>query len=422
MRTNGDSMVGGKVSALVYGAVAVVGWGASPAFAQQWPGWGGPHANFVADAAGLAKEWPESGPKQLWKRALGEGYSAIVVDGGRLYTMYRGEDREIVICLDAKTGETVWEHKYDAKPAEGHEHGFGDGPRSTPLLWGDRLYTVGVSGVMHCLDKADGKVKWSADLWKDFGGSFLNHGYASSPVRYGNTVIALNGGQGSSIIAFDKDDGHVAWKALDFKNSYSTPVFIQIDGKDQMITFMANEIIGVDPKNGDLKWRYEHGNQWGQNVCPPIWNAANNILFFSSPEAGARALKLTSAGDKTNVEELWSTRKIQFYHVTSVALGDYVFGSTGTMGPTFFAAVNLKDGKIAWRERDFAKATCVYADGRFIILDENGQLGLASASPEGFSVHSKATVLEKAAWTVPSVVGKTLYARDKKNLVALDLG
>jgi outer membrane protein assembly factor BamB len=213
-----------------------------------------------------------------------------------------------------------------------------------------------------------------------------------------------------------------SWKKHSFKNSYSTPVFINLDGEEQMVTFMAKEIVGVDPKNGDLKWRYEHGNQWGQNVCQPIWNAANHVLFFSSPEAGARGVKLTKAGDKTEVEQLWSTKKIQFYHVTSVGLGDYVFGSTGTMGPSFFAAVNVKDGNIAWRERDFAKATCVYADGRFIILDENGELGLASATPEAFSVHSKVKLLDKSAWTVPTVVGKTLFARDKKNILALDLG
>ena len=120
--------------------------------------------------------------------------------------------------------------------------------------------------------------------------------------------------------------------------------------------------------------------------------------------------------------EAWSTRKIQFYHVTAIQRGDYVYGSTGTMGPAFLAAVNIKTGKIAWRKRGFAKATCVYADGKLIVLDEDGNLGLASVSPEGFDVHSKAQLLERVSWTVPTIVGKTMYARDKENLFAFDLG
>ena len=387
----------------------------------QWLQWGGPTQGFEADSKGLAKSWPEEGPPKLWQRDLGEGYSAILVDGDRLFTMYRGDEKETVICLDAASGKTVWEREYDSKPAEGHEHGFGDGPRSTPLIVGDRLYAVGVAGKMHCLNKQDGTVYWSHDLWKDFGGSFLNHGYSSSPIAYQDTIIVLNGGEDASLIAFDKLTGGVVWKNLGFKNSYSTPKLVRVGGKDQLITFMANEIIGVDPANGNLAWRYEIGNQWGQNVCMPTWYEDDGILFFSTTGAGSRGLKLTRNGDKTEAEELWSSRKVQFYHVTSVRDGDHVFGSTGN-GPAFLAAINGKTGKVAWRERGFAKATCVKVDGRLIILDEDGQLALATATPDGLTVHSKVKLLDRVAWTVPTIVGKTMYVRNKKTIMALDLG
>ncbi len=181
---------------------------------------------------------------------------------------------------------------------------------------------------------------------------------------------------------------------------------------------MDKEMIGVDPNNGDLKWSYPHD---GANVNMPLM-ADKNHLFLSSPGAGARGLKLTNRDGKTEVEELWSTRKINFYHVTSVRQGDWVYGSTGTRAPAFMAAVNIRTGEIAWRERGYGKANVLAADGKLIILDEDGQLCLTTASPEGLTLHSKTEILEPRTWTVPTIVGKTMYVRDNKSILALDLG
>ena len=393
---------------------------AGPVFAE-WTQWGGRNMDFAADAHSLTTEWPESGPKQVWKRDLGDGYSAILVEDARLYTMYRADDKEIVIALEADTGKTIWEHRYDSAPADGHADQFGRGPRSTPLLVGDRIYTIGVSGKMFCLNKHDGKPYWSHELWKDFGGSVLNHGYASSPIVYEDTVIVLSGGEDASVIAFDQRTGDVRWKSLSFKNSYSTPKIIRLDGKDELVTFMADEIIGVDPTDGRLEWRYEIGNQWGQNICMPTWDEQSNIMFFSTSGPGSRGVKLTRNGDKVDVEELWKTKKVRFYHVTSVRIGDYVYGSSGSGTPNLFAAINMKTGKIAWRKRGFAMALTVFADGHLIILDEEGQLAIATATPDDLEVHSKVPLLEEVAWTVPTIVGNKMYVRDKKAIMALDL-
>ncbi len=387
----------------------------------QWTQWGGPGRNFSAASTGLAKSWPTEGPRKIWSRDLGEGYSAILVDHGKLFTMYRRDDQEIVVSLDAATGKSLWEYAYDSSPKKGHIDEFGRGPRATPLIVGNHIYTIGVAAKMHCLDKSTGKVVWEHDLWDEFKGNVQGHGYSSSPVAYKNTVIALVGGKGASIVAFDQKTGDVAWKALDFKNSFSSPRIFKVHGEDQLVTFMAGEAIGVDPNNGNLKWRYAIKNQWNQNVCMPVM-ADENHLFLSTNLVGARGLKLTPDGDKTKVEELWSTRKVQFYHVTSVEDGGYVYGSSGGRGPSFVSAVNIKTGKIAWRQRGFSKANCIKADGRLIILDEDGVLALATATPEELTVHSKVELLDNPAWTVPTLVGKTLYVRDKKTVTALDLG
>ncbi len=385
-----------------------------------WNQWGGPRQDFIVRDAKLAADWPKDGPAEIWSRDLGDGYSGILVEGDRIYTMHRHDDQEAVICMSAATGETIWEHAYESSPAEGHVHEFGDGPRGTPLISGNRIYTIGVSGAMRCLDKRTGALHWSQELWKDFGGSVIPHGYASSPIEYKGMVIALSGGDDQSIIAFDKKNGRVVWKNLTYKNSYSTPKIYNILGQDQLVTFMATAVIGVDPNSGELKWEYKHGNQWGQNICMPVWH--DGILFISSPEAGARGLKLTRSGDDYEVEEVWSTRKIQFYHVSAVREGDFVYGSTGTRQPCFMAAINMKSGKIAWRKRGFAKANCMQADGRLVIFDENGTLAMADANPETLDVLGRTKVFEKVSWTAPTLVGSTMFLRDRERIVALDVG
>jgi len=385
----------------------------------QWPQWGGKKMDFKADAKNLAASWSEEGPKEIWRRDLGSGYSAILMDGGRLYTMYRSDDdkNEIVIAIDPKTGKTIWEHRDDAAPMEGHVDQFGRGPRSTPLIVGDRIFAIGVSGRMHCLNKSDGKEIWSKELWQDLGGTKLSHGYSSSPVAYKDTVITLVGAEGASIVAFNQADGSIVWKKHDFANGYSTPILIQVGGRDQMVTFMDERIVGFDPTNGDLEWELRFK---GTNMAQPVWNQEDGILFVSALSAGARGLKLTREDGKTNVEEVWSSRKMQLYHVNPIAVGDYVYGSSGN-DPAFFAAINHKTGEVAWRKRGFAQATAVYADGRFVVLDEDGKLGLVEATPEACTVRSEAPVMEKSAWTVPTINGSTIYVRDNKTIRALDL-
>ncbi len=403
--------------ALVLGVV--VAGGKKPT--GSWTQWGGPTMEFRADSTGLKSEWPTEGPKELWSRDLGDGYSAVLVENGRAYTMYRAGEQEVVVALDAATGKTVWQHAYAAKTSEGHVHQFGDGPRATPLIAGNLLFTIGVSGDMNALDKKSGKVVWSHALWDEYKGSVLDHGYSSSPVAYKDSVIVLVGGEGNAIMSFKQKDGTVRWKSQSFKNSYSTPRVLRVDGEDQIVAFMAEEAIGVDPDDGRLRWRFAHQNQWGQNVSMPVM-ADEQHLLISSPEAGAKGLKLTNVeGADTKIEELWSTRKIQFYHVNTVRDGDWVYGSTGTMGPAFLSAINIRTGEIGWRERDFGKANCVLADGKLYVLDEDGNLGVTTASPTDLVVHSKVKILDGVAWTVPTIAGTTMYVRDKQKLRAVSL-
>ncbi len=389
-----------------------------------WTQWGGPGGDFQAPAHELAASWPEGGPEQLWRRALGDGYSAILFEDGRLYTMHREGDAESVICLDAASGETLWEQRYEPEAYEGLR-GYGIGPRSTPLIAGELLFTAGVNGRLHALAKGDGTVLWSRELWgEDLEGTRLGHGYSSSPVAYGDTVILPAGGEGASLVAFDQRTGSVKWRTLSFANSHSSPRIVEIAGETQLVVFMAEELIGVDPATGVLRWRYPHGNQWRHNISMPLvldgeGSRDSSIVFLSSPQAGARGLKLSRDGAAMRVEELWHTRRIQLYHASAISSGDWVYGSSGVTSPAFLAAVNARTGEIGWRRRGFAKANVVAAGGKLIVLDEDGVLYLATATAEELVVHARAQLLGRHAWTAPTLVGTILYARDRQQILAV---
>ncbi len=389
----------------------------------QWTQFGGTDQSFKANSTDLAADWPTEGPRKVWQRELGEGYSSVLADGGRLFTMYRAEDRERVICLDEKTGKTIWEHAYTAVPRKGHGKEYGVGPRSTPLLVDGRLYTIGVAAKMHCLDAKSGEVLWQHDLAAEFKANESFGGYSSSPIEYKDTIITLVGGEGASIVAFNKSDGSVAWKRLSFTNSYATPRIMKIHGQDQLIAFMETEVIAADPNNGKLKWKFPCVNQWKENISFPHLIAENTVLI-SSAQAGTFGLKINKsdkADGQFSVEQLWHTKKLQLYHGNSILIGNVLYGSTGVTPPHFISALNTKTGKMAWRKRGFGKSNVLFADGHLIILDEDGQLALTTATPQDFVVHSKFQLLDKVSWTVPTVVGKKMYVRDQKNIFALDL-
>lgn len=388
---------------------------------SDWSQWGGPRRDFTTTSKGLAATWPATGPKQLWTRPLGPGHSAILASGNTLYTMYSVGDQEIVIALAADTGKTVWEYKYDA-PQAGMNYEAGVGPHSTPLLVDDMLYTVGATGKLFALDKKTGKVAWSHDLWKDYGGRKMDRGYSCSPLAYKNTIIlTLGGGENQTLIAFNQKDGAVAWKNGALDMSPSSPILINVDGQEQLVAFLGKVVAGIDPNNGNLLWSHPHVTEWGLNITMPVWGNDNLLFISSAYSGGSRVLKLTQKDGKTMAEELWFHRRMRVHHGTAIRIGDYVYGSSGDFGPAFFAAVNVKTGEIAYQDRTFPKSNFLLADGKLIILDEDGNLALATATPTALKVISKVSVLKNLAWTVPTLVGTKLYLRDRRTITALDL-
>jgi outer membrane protein assembly factor BamB len=405
---------------------------ASPS-AQSLPGWkqwGGPNRNFMVDATGLATSWPASGPPRLWARALGEGHSAIVEDGGRLFSMYRpaGPSRgrfsqeEVVIAVDAASGKTVWEHRYPSSTSDA-DFSEGAGPHSTPLIAGPRLFAAGSRREFFALDKATGKVLWRHDLIKEYGAGDVDRGFAPSPLLFGNSVIISIGGRGQAVGAFNPETGALLWKGGDVDFSPASALLIDVDGQTQLVVFGGDRIAGLDPSNGRTLWSHPHRTDWGLNISTPVWSASDRLLLLSSAYGtGSRAIEVRQVAGKTTVAERWAVPRVRVHIGTIIRVGDFAYMSSGDFGPAFLSAMNVKTGAIAWQDRSFARAQLLYADNKLIVLDEDGTLGLATVSPKGLQVLSRAHILENRAWTPPTLIGRTLYVRDRKTMAAYDLG
>jgi outer membrane protein assembly factor BamB len=418
---------------------ALVLTAASLQAADEWAQWGGPRRNFTTDAKGLAASWPASGPKQVWTRTLGEGHSSILVDGTRLYTMYRPlgmlsmlrrSQEEVIVSLDAASGKTIWEHRYPA-PTDGLDLEYGTGPHSTPLIAGNRLFAASSLHELIALDKQSGKVLWSHDLIKEFGAPMPGRGFAPSPIAYRESVILPAGGP-HGILAFNQATGVVLWKSPALEGSPGSPILINLDGEDQLVLFGGAEIAGVNPSTGAILWRHSHKTDWGLNISTPVWGEGNILFVSSAYNAGTRALQLSKSGARTGVKELFFTNQMRVHIGTVIRIGDYAYGASGDFGPAFITAINVKTGKIAWRDRSFARSTFLHvrgggvsgsgSDDVLILLDEDGALGLVTVSPQGMKVLTRADVMTKTSWTVPTLVGTKLYLRDRKNILALELG
>lgn len=395
-----------------------------PAAAQDWLQWGGPHGDFTVGSTGLAETWPVGGPRQLWKRPLGEGYASILYYDGKLFTTYSEGDSEIVVSLDAQSGGTIWEHRYGRKFWPDMTQQFGPGPNATPLIVGDRIIAIGIDGQVRCLNLTTGKMIWKHALPTEYGRRkrVEEYGYSSSPLLYGHTVIVQVGGDDHAVVAFKPDDGSVAWKSEPGGVSYAASTIMKLAGRDQYIYFSPEGVNGLDPSTGKLLWHAPIEFNNGNHLTPAVKCDENHLWVGSQfASGGGRLLKIESGHNGMEVEQLWFQRKLQASHWTMVRIGEFIYGSVGGNRTSFLACFNWKTGKLAWRKRGFHKAQALYADDKLLFLDEDGKLTIARVTPENLEVLDTAQVTESISWTLPTLVSTKLFLRDKKNIIALDL-
>jgi outer membrane protein assembly factor BamB len=388
-----------------------------------WRLWGGPGRDFVSAATGIfpaGERWLSTPPRKIWERALGDGYSAIAVEDGVLYTAYRRNSDDVVTALEATTGKTIWEFAYAAPFTNGYADEVGPGPYAMPQVVGDRVVTASGIGHIHSIDKRTGKSVWSIDLYGALGGTRLDFGYSSHPLPYKDSLIVLAGGQGRAVSRLRQSDGSPVWQRHNLQAAHSSPILIDVDGQPQVIILLANEVVGIEPESGDLLWRHDHETGNGLAVATPVSGPGNVLVISSAYDGGARGLKITQSGGRTTVQELWHNPRVQVHFGSLIRQGGTLYASSG-QSVGILSAIDITTGRVRWQVRDFVKAQLLWADGKLVVLDEDGHLGLGVATPERFQAVARWPMFSRVSWTPPTLAGSRLYVRDRKALVALDL-
>lgn len=377
-----------------------------------WPQWRGPNRDGISKETGLLKEWPAEGPPLLWKATgAGRGFSSFSIANGRLFTMGLRGDREFVIAFDVATGKEAW-----ATPHGGaFRNDRGDGPRGTPTVDGDRVYALGGNGDLSAIEARTGKIVWTKNILREFGGRNITWGISESPLIVGNKVLVNPGGTDASIVALNKSDGSVIWKSQSDKAGYSSAIPLQVNGGTQVVFFTSQRAVGLNLNDGKLLWEYARPSNNVANAATPI--ARGNRVFISSDYGtGGGVVEIKPDG---TAQELWFTKDMRNHHSSSVLVGDHLYGFSSSI----LTAMKFDTGEVAWRDRSVGKGSLVFADGRLYLFSEKGVVGLAEATPTGYVERGRFSIQagNLETWTHPVVAGGHLYLRDQDTIYAYDV-
>jgi outer membrane protein assembly factor BamB len=399
---------------------------------DDWPQWLGPRRNGTSPFKGLRPSWAERPPKVVWKQPIGGGFSSIALAGGRLYTLDKKEkdNHERVVCLDAATGKELWNYAYQVDYGG---MGFGNGPRASPAVAGGRVYSVGATGAFLCLDAAppEGRpvLRWRHDLLKEFDAALLGWGMACSPLVDGDLVYVQPGGKAGTVAAFRCDTGKLAWAALSNPPGYSSPVAMTVAGIRQIVCFTSKGLDGFAARDGNHLWHFDWPTAYDANIATPI--VFNQYVFISSGyNAGCALLEIAADGaGKFQAEPVYLKRRrlMRNHHATCVLARGNLYGfDTGAnsgQGPDALKCVDLRTGRDQWVTGRIKKGCLIEADGRLIILSQDGTLSLVAAAPEGFVLEGQMQNVLRGSdcWALPALSAGRLYLRDHHHVVCLDL-
>lgn len=401
-----------RKSTAIKSVLAVLFLGA--AFGSDWPQFLGPQRNGVSPEPLTANALRN--PRQIWKKAIGAGFSAAVAAGGKLILFHRQGSKEAVECLNAATGDRIWSFEYPT--AYRDDFGFDEGPRGTPAIAQGRVYTFGAEGMLHALDFATGKMLWRTDTHAKFGVRKAFFGAAASPLAEGNFVYVNVGGPNSGgLVAFHAKDGSVAWTATNDEAGYSSPIAATIEGQRTILCFTRAGLAAVDPASGKVRFQFPWRSRSNASVNAAVPIVADGSVFLSaSYNTGAVLLKIANNQPKVQ----WSSDEaLSNHYASSVYKDGYVYGFHGRqeMGQSL-RCIELKSGKVMWSEDGFGAGTVTLAGDRLLVIRENGEGVIAPATPSGYRAESKAQLLPGVVRSYPAIADGHLFVRNEQTLAA----
>lgn len=385
----------------------------TPEFRADWPGFRGARRDSVVRGIQIKTDWTASPPVEVWRKPIGPGWSSFAVRGDLLYTQEQRGNDEIVACYKVSTGEPVWRHR-DA--VRFYESNAGAGPRATPTLGKNRVYSFGATGILNALDAANGKVAWSRNVATDTERKVPDWGFASSPLLVDDLVVVAAAG---TLAAYNLADGKLRWKGPSYGGSYSSPHRATINGVTQILLLGGPGAISVAPADGALLW--EHKWESGAIVQPAM--LANGDIVINalavSGGLGTRRLAVKRDADKWAVEERWTSNGLKPYFNDFVTHKGHAYGFDGNI----LACINLEDGKRRWKGGRYGNGQLVLLPEQdlLLVLTEEGELVLVSAAADQFKEIARFPAIKGKTWNHPALAGDVLLVRNGEEMAAFRL-
>jgi outer membrane protein assembly factor BamB len=415
------------------------------AAADDWNQWLGPNRDSVWSESGIITSIPDDGLKAMWRTPISQGFSGPAVAGDRVfvtdYVVDKGDQAfdsgkrnvltgtERAHCLDLKTGKIIWTHAYPCQ----YSISYGLGPRATPTVDGDNVYTLGAEGHLYCLNVADGRVKWMKNLKQDYGVKEAPMwGYAAHPLVAGDKLFCLAGGKGSVAVAFNKESGKEIWRALDEENiGYCPPTMIQAGGKEQLLIWHASALNSLNPATGDTYWSVKIAPAYFMSIVAPIKH--KNHLLVTGLQGSSTLLELNP--HEPGVTEVWRGKGVQPDHNPPVVFEDHIYG-VDVKG--HLRCIELVSGKRVWENlatapkgRPAASTTgfVVRNGNHWYLTTEQGELIIAKLSPAGYQELGRTQMIEPTSenwgreivWSHPAFSNRCVFARNDKEIVCYSL-
>ena len=384
---------------------------------QSWPSFRG------ADGTGRALQGlpPGEGPLSLklrWKRVLGTGYSGVSVAEGVLVTVFAEGGREVIIALDATSGEERWRHEL-APVYVGHDGSY-YGSIATPAIADGRVFVLGSWGHLAALDLQTGAALWATHLVDDLGSEKPHYGFGGSPVVVGDTLVLPIGGQDGAVAGFDVTSGELRWRSVEDEIFAQSPIVTELAGRRQVVVMAAKTLVGLDPTDGTILWTFAHGggepNMMGsltQSALP----VGNDRIFIKQSNSSTALVEVKAGEAGMTATVVQETRGLHRSYSPPTLWGDQAYGYTNRL----LSALDLDTGELLWRSRDPGDGFLVALDGQLAVLTKEGSLHIGEASPEGWEEAASLQIFDDLAWTPPSFGDGGLYLRSQGEVARVDL-
>jgi outer membrane protein assembly factor BamB len=392
----------------------------SSAAAEGWPVYLGPRQNGTSAETGLLLDWSSDGPPRVWSKRLGPSFSPPVVAKGRLVVAHRIDDEVIVECLEADTGKTRWEFRYPSRYADSFS--YNGGPRSSPTIDGDRVYTYGAEGVLTCLDLATGNKVWQRRLNAQLKAPKNFFGVGVPPIIEKDLILLnLGAPDGAGVVGVDKNTGKTAWKASDHGPSYSAPVVYTIHGRRMAVFLTQKGLLIVEPATGNVlhDFPFRSPLYYSVNAASPV--VVDDVVFLSAAyTVGSIALRVTP----DELTTVWRNKKsLQNHWATSIYHDGHLYGTHGRHEKdAVMRCIDWATGALRWSSPPgLGRTTFIMAQGHLLVMGERGYLALVKVTPERYVEKERVRLLDYPCWAPPVLANGLLYLRSERALLCLDL-